>query len=1100
MKFIADLHIHSHYSISTSKKLIPEYLDLWAGIKGIKVVGTGDFTHPGWISELQDKLLPAEEGLFRLKQELKIDQDSPIPKEEEVRFLLSAEISTIYKRDDRVRKVHHLILVPGFEDALAIQRQLAKIGNITSDGRPILGLDSRDLLEIVLEASERALFIPAHIWTPWFSSLGAKSGFDSIRECYRDLSEHIFAVETGLSSDPPMNWLCSFLDQYTLISNSDAHSPEKLGREANILDTALSYEGVIKAIKGGSSAGFGGTIEFFPQEGKYHYDGHRKCAVSWDPLQTLKHNGLCPVCGKKVTVGVMNRVAQLADRDALPEKGTRPPFFSLVPLKEILAEIAGVGPQSKRVAAAYNGLIEKEVTELDLLLHLPISRVKETGGELLAEGIRRMRNREVLIQEGFDGEYGRIKVLPWATREEGTAMGSQGMLFAQTQPGAQATAAQQTGARQQRDVLINFDFNEFKRRYRAAKSQPGNNENNRSNSRERKKIDFKELNPEQKRAVGHCSGPALVIAGPGTGKTHTLTLRIAHLILNYNINPENILAVTFTNKAAGEMSKRLKLLFKNTQPSPWPINISTFHAFGFSMLKENSKSIGRENNFSILDEEDKQRILKKVKELDAGNSGKISELSSAVTNIKQGFTNPEQIEDSQLRDLFLEYSHVLKEENAVDLDDLIYLPVQVFKENPPLLEEYRRRIKYLLIDEFQDINLAQYQLIRMLMPGPESNIYAIGDPNQAIYGFRGADVRLMDQFIRDYSQTVRYRLNTSYRCSDYILKASSRVIDKSLKRPVLKALNRGVKITITGSSSEKSEAEFIARTIEKMIGGLRFFSIDSQITQGTEYREISSLSDFAVLVRISRQMEPLEKAFRDHSIPYQRVGELPFFKEEPVKSILDLLKMVKNSRNSLLKEELISRYKLKEGEIRECRALINQPNQQLPVSIILNKIIDTWFIEDKIQNKDKLTELIELADSFSCNLQEFMKFIALGGELAGYKAGAEKVSLLTLHAAKGLEFKCVFLAGCEQGLLPYAIFKNSQPDPDEERRLFYVGMTRAVRFLFLTHARRRLIFNQLYQLEKSPFLADIEKELAEFIDVEHKKNKPGHTGQLELFS
>ncbi len=489
-----------------------------------------------------------------------------------------------------------------------------------------------------------------------------------------------------------------------------------------------------------------------------------------------------------------------------------------------------------------------------------------------------------------------------------------------------------------------------------------------------------------------------------------------------------------------------------------------------------------------------------MKGLNTGNSGKISELSSAVTNIKQGLTSPEQIEDSRLKGLFLEYSLVLKEEDAVDLDDLICLPVQAFRENPPLLEEYRRRIKYLLIDEFQDINLAQYQLIRMLMPGARSNIYAIGDPHQAIYGFRGADVRLMDQFIRDYAQTVRYRLNTSYRCSDYILKASSRVIDKSIERPLLKALDRGVKITITGSSSEKSEAEFIARTIEKMIGGLRFFSIDSQITQGMEYREISSLSDFAVLVRISRQMEPLEKAFRDHSIPYQRVGELPFFKEEPVKSILALLKMVQNSRNILLKEELASRYKLEEEDIRECRALINKPNQQLPVTIILNRIIDTWFIEEKLQNKEKLTELIELAESFSGNLQEFMKFIALGGELAGYKAGAEKVSLLTLHAAKGLEFECVFLAGCEQGLLPYAIFKNNQPDPDEERRLFYVGMTRARRFLFLTHARRRFIFNHLYQLEKSPFLAAIEKELAEFIDVEYKKNKPGHTGQLELFT
>jgi len=344
MRFIADLHIHSHYSISTSPQLTPEHLEAWARIKGIGVIGSGDFTHPGWLEELKEKLEPAEEGLFRLKRQYRLDGKTaaaslPIPSPADgqaspVRFVLSAEISNIYRAADSVRKVHNLLLVPAFEAAETMQARLSRFANISSDGRPILGMDSRDLLEIALESSGQCFFVPAHIWTPWFSALGAKSGFHSIVECYRDLSEHIRAVETGLSSDPPMNWLCSFLDRYTLISNSDAHSPEKLGREANLLDTDLCYPGIITALSCGQSAsqesGFLGTLEFFPQEGKYHYDGHRKCGVCWDPLETLRHRGICPVCGKPVTVGVLNRVAQLADREKVPDPGTRRGFHSLI--------------------------------------------------------------------------------------------------------------------------------------------------------------------------------------------------------------------------------------------------------------------------------------------------------------------------------------------------------------------------------------------------------------------------------------------------------------------------------------------------------------------------------------------------------------------------------------------------------------------------------------------------------------------------------------------------------------------------------------------------------------------------------------------------
>jgi uncharacterized protein (TIGR00375 family) len=411
MRFIADFHIHSHYSIATSKALTPENLELWAGRKGIQLVGTGDVFHPGWYEDLKERLIPAEDGLYRLKDEYRIKEDhlfsaTPQP----VRFILSGEISSIYKKRGKTRKVHNLILSSSFDTVKRIQNKLERLGNIRSDGRPILGIASRDLLEIVLEAGSDTVFIPAHIWTPWFSVLGAKSGYDTIEECFDDLTDQIFAVETGLSSDPPMNWLCSFLDGYTLISNSDAHSPEKLGREANLFDAGLSYSSIVAAMKGDSQHKFLGTIEFFPQEGKYHLDGHRKCDICWTPQETAKHKEICPVCGKKVTVGVLNRVMQLADRVEPELRHQRRPFYSLTPLKNLLAEIKGVGASSKEVNEHYEYLLKKGGTEFSVLLALSNEQIKETGGEILGEGIRRLRNREVFIEEGYDGKFGQIKV------------------------------------------------------------------------------------------------------------------------------------------------------------------------------------------------------------------------------------------------------------------------------------------------------------------------------------------------------------------------------------------------------------------------------------------------------------------------------------------------------------------------------------------------------------------------------------------------------------------------------------------------------------------------------------------------------------------
>ena len=408
--FHADLHIHSKFSRACSKDCDIEHLSWWALRKGLRVLGTGDFTHPAWAAELRETLVPAEPGLFRIRPDLekRLFRDTPASCAGTVRFMLSVEISTIYRRDDRTRKVHHLLYAPGFDAADRITAALARIGNLASDGRPILGLDSRDLLDITLSAGPGCFLVPAHVWTPWFAVLGSKSGFDAVRDCYADLADHIFAVETGLSSDPPMNWACSSLDGYRLVSNSDAHSPPMLGREATVFDTELDYFSIAAALRTGN--GLAGTVEFFPEEGKYHLDGHRKCGVRVDPEQTRALDTLCPQCGKPLTVGVLHRVAELADRPP----GYRPPgaagFTNLIQLPYIVGEILATGPKSKKVTGEVGRLVAALGPELSILRDVPLDDVRRVGGSLLGEAIARLRRGEVIRDAGYDGEYGTIRL------------------------------------------------------------------------------------------------------------------------------------------------------------------------------------------------------------------------------------------------------------------------------------------------------------------------------------------------------------------------------------------------------------------------------------------------------------------------------------------------------------------------------------------------------------------------------------------------------------------------------------------------------------------------------------------------------------------
>ena len=404
MKFFGDFHIHSKYARATSKDMNLENLDKWAKIKGIKVISAGDFTHPAWFRELQEKLEPAESGLYKLK-------GSNVG----TRFILTTEISCIYTKGGKGRRVHLLIFAPSLEAVEKINAQLGWQGNLKSDGRPIIGIDSKEVVKIALEASPECMVIPAHAWTPWFSVFGSKSGFNSLEECFDEYTKYIYAIETGLSSDPAMNWRLSQLDNITLLSNSDSHSLAKIGREANVFDTEVSYEGIAEAIKKKDPIKFLFTVEFFPEEGKYHYDGHRLCQVSMAPEESRQYNNICPKCSKPLTIGVLNRVAELADRPAFDKSSAgKPegsiPFKSLIPLEEIIADAFGIGPVSKKVREEYEKLIHELGSEFDILLDADESSLRSATLPEVAEGIIRVREGKVKIEPGYDGEYGKIEI------------------------------------------------------------------------------------------------------------------------------------------------------------------------------------------------------------------------------------------------------------------------------------------------------------------------------------------------------------------------------------------------------------------------------------------------------------------------------------------------------------------------------------------------------------------------------------------------------------------------------------------------------------------------------------------------------------------
>ena len=1021
--YAADLHIHSKYSRATSADCVPAMLDLWAKRKGIGLLGTGDFTHPAWRQMLHEQLAEAEDGLYRLKGDFTVADPLSPPDSTAPLFVVSGEISSIYKQNGRVRKIHSVILLPSLDAADRLSKKLESIGNIHSDGRPILGLSAHDLLEITLDICPDSIFIPAHIWTPHFSLFGANSGFDTIEECFSDLTGHIHALETGLSSDPTMNRRLSALDKYTLVSNSDAHSPAKLGREMNLIEGSPSWTGLKNAVEQGVRGGFHSTVEFFPEEGKYHFDGHRNCSVCLSPDEAAKQNGVCPVCGKHLTPGVYHRVIELADRpEGCEWPANAAPFTRLVPLAEVVASVSGVSAASQKAQARYEALIHALGSELDILQNLPIDRIEPVAGKAIAEGIRRMRAGEIELSPGFDGEYGKVSLM---TEDERRALTGQ-MTFLDAllpeKPKKSAPKAASLPAEQPVKTVS-----------AAPAASAG-------------------LNDEQRAAVESTARAVAVIAGPGSGKTKTLVARIAHLI-ETGVKPSSIAAVTFTNKAAAEMRQRLIQRFGNGRAVEG-MTIGTFHSISLALLRRTHP------NLTVLDEPSALSVagdivsglalnmtpVRFLKEIEKSRSGEACELSEAALDA---------------------WNQRLLSLSAATFDDL--LRDELNDELPP-------PFTHLCVDEYQDVNETQ-RLLTQKWSKPGESLFVIGDPDQSIYGFRGADSACFEQLLTGFPDAERIALRKNYRSAPEILFAALPLIDHNGGKRCMEAGRKpGGLVRRIPVQDEYAEGIVIAKEIAKMVGGM-----DMNSSEIDPARQIG-FSDIAVLYRTHRQAEAIEKCLAEEGIPYIAAGREDYLSAESVVRALNYLKLCMNPSDPAALHALLPGASVNLPETADfsalCEHLTPLGGAAAEFSGILTacapknakekpkKLLEKWKKAHSLRSDASFDRLLAAAAA-AADLPSFLSDITLGAEgdverIGGKSYTADAVRLMTLHGSKGLEFPVVFLAGLKRGVLPLETPYGRPTDVPEERRLLYVGMTRAKDELIL-----------LAHPESSPFLTEI---------------------------
>ncbi|GFK93932.1 ATP-dependent DNA helicase PcrA [Fundidesulfovibrio magnetotacticus] len=1063
-QYRADLHIHSRFSRATSKGLTPRHLAAWAGIKGLDVVATGDFTHPQWLEELREQLVPDSEGLLRLKDARGLEGEIPwLPDAHlpgHARFMLSAEISSIYKRGGKVRKVHNLVYVPTFEAAEKLNARLARVGNLASDGRPILGLDSRHLLEMVLETDPLAYLVPAHIWTPWFSLLGSKSGFDSVEECFGSLSEHIFALETGLSSDPEMNRLLSSLDRYRMVSNSDAHSGEKLGREANLFSGTLSYEGIYRALRGeGLGHEFLGTVEFFPEEGKYHLDGHLACGVVMDPHETRAKGGLCPVCGKPLTVGVLNRVMELADREQPVNPKGEPGFVSLIPLAEILSEIHGAGESTKKVRAHYARLAKRFGPELTILANIPLDDLAQDS-PVLADAVGRMRRGEVFRQAGFDGQYGRIKVFS----PEELARAVRGQALAD-RPAPGATRVRRGRTRADRA------------------GEPGDPEPSGPESPGPESLGQDAAEPET--SGGHATLPGappalnerqrhaaqsreqrlLVLAGPGTGKTHTLMARIRRL-LEEGADPSELLVVTFTRRAAQELRERL---------GDVPVRAGTLHSFAYDCWSEayGEKPV-------ILSEEAARRLFAEVNPELAG-----PRLKQAWTQLtldrermrrrplpvwpekprapaEPGQPRPPR-QDAPLpagEDHAARYARQKASWNLADHTDLLEFWLEKIEAGV-----YDNRFRHVLVDEVQDLSPLQLAVIRSLAGGSRG-FFGIGDPKQSVYGFRGASADVRRELEGFWPGLFTVSLEENYRSAQAVLDLAHGLFPRS--KPLRAVGEKSCEIMEFTAPQGLREISWMAEKIRQLLGPTSATLAGARNRRGSA--PALSPADIAVLVRFRGLMAPIAKVLTRFGVPCSVPEAEAFWADGRVKAIL-------NAAGRFLGMADM------EGALSlACpdRVLAKGPKE---IAFYLRDVPPFEHLFWQGPEFGELCEAYVRHGGWAGLLSHVNEQSEL--ELVGRRA--EKVRVMTLHAAKGLEFEAVFLPALEDGILPFAGMgrltgklspAETPPDEAEEERLLYVGLTRARTRLYLSHAEKRELYGRLLMLKPSRFLKKLDMENA----------------------
>ncbi|MGL4208832.1 MAG: 3'-5' exonuclease [Candidatus Adiutrix sp.] len=960
MQHFIDLHIHSHYSRATSKALTVDNLAFWAHLKGLSLIGTGDLTHPSWLKELKENLSPLDDGFYGRQNNLNA-----------CRFVPTGEISAIYKQDGRTRKIHLLVVAPTLEVAAKFSQTLGRLGNVLSDGRPILGLSSRNILEIALNVSPQMVIIPAHIWTPWFSLFGANSGFDQVEECFGDLSPHITALETGLSSDPSMNRLVSHLDNYALISSSDAHSPDKLGREATILNGPLTWDNLMGALKGSSA--LGGTVEFFPEEGKYYLDGHQKCGLRLTPAETKAQSGLCPVCGQAVTIGVLNRVWQLADRKTPKNDGL--PAFHLVPLAEILGQIFQVNPKSKKVDFAFNKLISELGSEFNILLNTPLSDLETLGGPWLSLAIDKMRRGEVETQGGFDGQYGQISLIgPRGPQDFGQNFkaGDFGELLKQNVPQVKVKKVK---------VPVAPNLPEEIQQLAPLSLSP---------------LDFllDNLDENQRSAVTSQAEILAVTGPPGSGKTKVLIHRAAWLLRENIVDAHKMLIIAPTDKWAESLSFRLKgaLPFR---PESGAVRLSTLPALAYDLLKETAPS------WDLAPQQFLEDLVKKAAKKAGLNPYVFARLLSLTKNNfeflgafkeRAAFTTQflgSDICGEKLWASFDYYNRKLQKQRLWDGDDLI-------NEASPSLNN-PLPFKAILIDEFQDLSAAQFAFIKRLRPPLALGHFltVFSDPHLSPYSLGGHDL-----FEKFYPTCQHEFLEGNYRASRRLVKAASSLIGhfkkghkwskQKIKSPTtLGPPDKGAKVIRATLSTPKREASYIVSQIKAHLGTSKPKAVVPEMA-ALDFLPQLALKDIAVIFRTPCVALAVGSALDKEGLPWQMSGA------DPIKG---------------------------------------------------------------------------------CDHLDFT---------------ADKINLLTMHGAKGLDFRLTFVMGVEEGLLPYEGGKEGlwSSNLNEELRLFYVALTRAKECLYITRSVKRRVGGQLLSGEPSPFWGQIKAKYCLDISPKFKTPKP----------